>query len=102
MNVQEARFRNAVADNASEQFLLDRGSLVQRTASVATAAAAEAEDVDRQGRLPPAPRQRRRRPRTSIGRRAPRKPPSTRRASNGFWAPKSRTASAATARRSST
>src|SRR3981081_1112215 len=54
MNVQEARFRNAVADNASEQFLLDRGSLVQRTARVAPAAAAEAEDVDRQARFPQA------------------------------------------------
>jgi acyl-CoA dehydrogenase len=54
MNVQEARFRNAVADNASEQFLLDRGSLIQRTASVAAAAAAEAEDVDRQARFPQA------------------------------------------------
>jgi acyl-CoA dehydrogenase len=54
MNVQEARFRNAVADNASEQFLLDRGSLIQRTASVAAAAAAEAEDIDRHARFPQA------------------------------------------------
>jgi acyl-CoA dehydrogenase len=54
MNVQEARFRNAVADNASEQFLLDGGSLVQRTASVAAAAAAEAEEVDRDARFPQA------------------------------------------------
>jgi len=54
MNVQEARFRNAAADETSEQFLLDRNSLVQRTASVATAAAAEAEDVDRQARFPKA------------------------------------------------
>ncbi|HEV3499513.1 MAG TPA: acyl-CoA dehydrogenase family protein [Bradyrhizobium sp.] len=54
MNVQEARFRNNAADETSEQFLLDRGSLVQRTASVAAAAAAEAEDVDRQARFPKA------------------------------------------------
>jgi acyl-CoA dehydrogenase len=54
MNVQEARFRNDAADETSEQFLLDRGSLVQRTASVAAAAAAEAEDVDRQARFPKA------------------------------------------------
>jgi acyl-CoA dehydrogenase len=54
MNVQEVRFRNAAADETSEQFLLDRNSLVQRTASVATAAAAEAADVDRQARFPKA------------------------------------------------
>src|ERR1700681_1797967 len=54
MNVQEARFRNAAADETSEQFLLDRGSLLQRTASVAAAAAVEAEDVDRQARFPKA------------------------------------------------
>jgi acyl-CoA dehydrogenase len=50
MNVQEARFRTVVAD--SEQFLLDRSSLVQRTATVAAAAAAEADAIDRDGRFP--------------------------------------------------
>jgi acyl-CoA dehydrogenase len=52
MNVQEARFRSVVAD--SEQFLLDRSSFMQRTASVAAAAASEAEAVDREGRFPQA------------------------------------------------
>jgi acyl-CoA dehydrogenase len=52
MNVQEARFRNAAADQTSEQFLL--GSFFQRAASVAATAAAEAEDVDRQARFPQA------------------------------------------------
>ena len=54
MNVQEARFRASVADQSSEQFLLDRSSLLQRTAVVATAAAAEAEAVDREARFPKA------------------------------------------------
>src|SRR3979409_1327385 len=54
MNVQEARFRTAVAHNASKHFLLDGGSLVQRTASVAAAAAAEAEEGDRDARFPQA------------------------------------------------
>jgi acyl-CoA dehydrogenase len=52
MNVQEARFRAVVAD--SEQFLLDRSSFMQRTASVAAAAASEADAVDREGRFPQA------------------------------------------------
>jgi acyl-CoA dehydrogenase len=52
MNVQEARFRAVVAD--SEQFLLDRSSFMQRTATVAAAAASEAEAVDREGRFPQA------------------------------------------------
>lgn len=55
MNVQEARFRNAAADETSEDFLLDaRASLLQRTADVARVAAAEAEDVDRAARFPKA------------------------------------------------
>ena len=52
MNVQEASFRDAVADKTSEQFILDRSSFLQRTASVAAAAAAEAEAVDRDARFP--------------------------------------------------
>jgi acyl-CoA dehydrogenase len=55
MNVQEARFRNAAADETSEHFLLDaRSSFLQRTADVANVAAAEAEDVDRAARFPKA------------------------------------------------
>ncbi|MDR3484248.1 MAG: acyl-CoA dehydrogenase family protein, partial [Bradyrhizobium sp.] len=55
MNVQEARFRNSAADEASDQFLLDQSSsLVQRTAAVAAAAAADAEEVDRHARFPKA------------------------------------------------
>jgi acyl-CoA dehydrogenase len=54
MNVQEASFRSAVPHETSEQFLLDRSSFVQRTASVAAAAAAEAEAVDRDARFPQA------------------------------------------------
>jgi acyl-CoA dehydrogenase len=52
MNVQEARFRAVVAD--SEQFLLDRSSFMQGTATVAAAAASEADAVDREGRFPQA------------------------------------------------
>jgi acyl-CoA dehydrogenase len=52
MNVQEAGFRNAAADETSEQIFLDRGSFQQRTAAVAAAAAAEAEEVDRDARFP--------------------------------------------------
>ena len=52
MNVQEAGFRNAAADETSEQLFLDRGSFQQRTAAVAAAAAAEAEEVDRDARFP--------------------------------------------------
>src|SRR3981081_3187245 len=55
MNVQEAKFRTAAANEASEHFLLDgRASLLQRTADVASVAAAEAEDVDRAARFPKA------------------------------------------------
>ena len=52
MNVQEAGFRNAAADETSEQLFLDRGSFQQRTAAVAAAAAAEAEEVDCDARFP--------------------------------------------------
>ena len=55
MNVQEARPLTAAADETSEQFLLDAGSsLLQRTANVASVAAAEAEDVDGAARFPKA------------------------------------------------
>jgi acyl-CoA dehydrogenase len=52
MNVQEARFRNATTDDTGEPFILDRSSFMQRTAAVAAAAAAEAEEVDRNARFP--------------------------------------------------
>jgi acyl-CoA dehydrogenase len=53
MNVQEeAGLRGSSADETSDQFVLDRSSFVERTAAVAAAAAAEAEDVDRQARFP--------------------------------------------------
>ena len=54
MNVHEARFRDAAADNTSEQFIVDRSSFPQRTAAVAKAAAAEAVEVDRDARFPQA------------------------------------------------
>jgi acyl-CoA dehydrogenase len=54
MNVQEARLRDAVAEKTSEPFILDRSSFVQRTTAVATAAATEAEAVDRDARFPQA------------------------------------------------
>jgi acyl-CoA dehydrogenase len=53
MNVQVVRSRSA-ADQSAEQSFPDRSSFLQRTASVAAAAAAEAEDVDRQARFPQA------------------------------------------------
>src|ERR1700743_1176393 len=52
MNVQHANFRNPGADEADEQFILDRSSFPQKTAAVAAAAASEAEDVDRRARFP--------------------------------------------------
>jgi acyl-CoA dehydrogenase len=55
MSVQEASLRDSAADNVSDQFLLDRNSsFLPRTAAVAAAAAAEAADVDREGRFPKA------------------------------------------------
>ncbi len=52
MNVQEAGLRGSSADETSDQFVLDRSSFAERTAAVAAAAAAEAENVDRQARFP--------------------------------------------------
>jgi len=52
MSVQEAQFRTAVAEKISEPFFFDRSSFQKRTASVAAAAAAEAEAVDRDARFP--------------------------------------------------
>jgi acyl-CoA dehydrogenase len=54
MNVQEARFRSAVAEKAKEEFFLDRSSFGTRAATVAAAATAEAEAVDRDARFPQA------------------------------------------------
>jgi acyl-CoA dehydrogenase len=55
MSVQQASLREPVADNASEQILLDRNSsFLPRTAAVAAVAAAEAVDVDRDARFPKA------------------------------------------------
>jgi acyl-CoA dehydrogenase len=52
MNVQEARFRDTAADQTREPFFVDRSSFPQRTAAVASVAAAEAEQVDRDARFP--------------------------------------------------
>src|SRR6202000_1048780 len=52
MNLQVVR--SSAADQSVEQSFPDRSSFPQRTASVAAAAAAEAEDVDRQARFPQA------------------------------------------------
>jgi acyl-CoA dehydrogenase len=55
MNVQEASFRSSAVDKTGEQFPLDQSpSFTQRTAMVAAAAAANAEDVDRHARFPKA------------------------------------------------
>jgi len=55
MSVQQASLREPVADDASEQILLDRNaSFLPRTAAVAAVAAAEAADVDRDARFPKA------------------------------------------------
>jgi acyl-CoA dehydrogenase len=51
MNVQEATPRRVAPKQTSGQFL-DRSSLLQRTATVAAAAATEAEEVDRDARFP--------------------------------------------------
>ena len=52
MNVQEAKPLNVAVDVTGERFLLDAGpSLLQRTANVASIAAAEAEEVDRAAQL---------------------------------------------------
>jgi acyl-CoA dehydrogenase len=52
MNVQQARFRDTAADQTREPFFVDRSSFPQRTAAVASVAAAEAEQVDRDARFP--------------------------------------------------
>jgi acyl-CoA dehydrogenase len=54
MNVQEARFGDLVADKTGEKLetLPDHNSFWERTASVAAAAAIEAEIVDRDARFP--------------------------------------------------
>ena len=52
MNVQEAHFRDGVADKTSKKFIVDRSSFPQRAAAVAAAAAADAEMVDRDARFP--------------------------------------------------
>ena len=52
MNVQEAHFRDGVADKTSKKFIVDRSSFPQRAAAVAAAAAADAETVDRDARFP--------------------------------------------------
>ena len=54
MSVQDIRSSRNTANKISEQSFLDRTSFLQRTASVAAIAAAEAEDVDRQARFPQA------------------------------------------------
>ena len=54
-NVHQTRLRNPAAGDTTEGLLLDRGSLFQqRTTAVATAAAAEAEEVDLKARFPKA------------------------------------------------
>jgi acyl-CoA dehydrogenase len=52
MNVQEARFRDTAADQTRKPFFVDRSSFPQRTAALASVAAAEAEQVDRDARFP--------------------------------------------------
>src|ERR1700753_4315724 len=55
MSVQEARFRDSLADHTSEQFVLDQNaSFPPRTAAVAAVAAGEAQAVDREARFPKA------------------------------------------------
>jgi acyl-CoA dehydrogenase len=56
MNVQDARFEQpAAADKGIDRLVLDRSSLfLKRTAAVAAAAAAEADDVDLNARFPKA------------------------------------------------
>src|SRR6202012_3421562 len=55
MNVHATGVRNATADEADQQFFVDRSSSwLRRTAAVAAAATAEAEAVDREARFPKA------------------------------------------------
>ena len=54
-NIHQTRLRNSTAGDTTEGLLLDRGSLFhERTTAVATAAAAEAEEVDLKARFPKA------------------------------------------------
>ena len=52
MNVREATLRDTAAEKTSEPSFVDRSSFPQRTATVAAAASAEAEAVDRDARFP--------------------------------------------------
>src|SRR5579863_8730557 len=52
MNVQQANFRDTATEEPGTQFIPDRSSFPQRIASVAAAAAADADDVDRKARFP--------------------------------------------------
>ena len=54
MNVHETRFRDATVDQTGEPFIIDHSTFPERTAAVAKAAAAEAEEVDRNARFPKA------------------------------------------------
>src|SRR5256885_7519948 len=55
MNVQEARFRDLATNETNKAHFVDTDpSLIQRAASVAAVAAAEADDVDRAARFPKA------------------------------------------------
>jgi len=52
MNVQQVEFRDPVANKTGEDFIPDCSSFPQRALAVATAAAGEAEEVDRAARFP--------------------------------------------------
>ena len=54
MNIQEASFRNTLANDTSERLLLDRSSAFLKRTATATVAAAEAADVDLNARFPKA------------------------------------------------
>ena len=54
MNVHETRLRDAAVDQTGDSFIIDHSSFPERTATVAKAAAAEAEEVDRNARFPKA------------------------------------------------
>ncbi|MDE2064214.1 MAG: acyl-CoA/acyl-ACP dehydrogenase [Bradyrhizobium sp.] len=52
MNVQQVIFRDQIVDETAAPFVADRSSFPQRLAAVVSAAAADAEDVDRAARFP--------------------------------------------------
>jgi acyl-CoA dehydrogenase len=52
MNVQQVNFRDPVPEETGAPFIPDRSSFPQRIAAVTSAAAADAEDVDRAARFP--------------------------------------------------